>query len=226
MISAIIVAGGKGLRMGAGFNKAFIKIGDKTVIERTVEVFEKCNNIDEIIIVTSETDKKQMTDLIGCIYRKVTHITEGGILRSDSVYNGLRKVSGDIVLIHDAARCLVTEKEIENVISDVIKYGAAAIGVTVKDTLKTVNESGNIISTVDREKTVQIQTPQAFFTKEILSLHAKAKEDNLTVTDDCSVFEHYGKTVHFTKGSYDNIKLTTPEDIEIGKQILRRRNLL
>lgn len=227
MVSAIIVAGGKGQRMGAGFNKVFIELNGKSVIERTVEVFEKCDKIDEIIVVTSADDTEKMQKLIQANnFQKASHITEGGALRQDSVYNGLKKAACDIVLIHDGARCLVTEKEITNVIDDVIAYGAAATGVTVKDTLKAIDDSGNITATVDREKTVQIQTPQGFFTKDIIALHEKAKADKLEVTDDCSVFEHYGKTVRFTLGSYDNIKLTTPEDIEIGKQILRRRNSL
>ena len=224
MICAIIVAGGKGSRMGAGFNKVFMKLGSKTVIERTVYAFNRCDAIDEIVIVTSENDIADMQKIIvSNVFPKVKNICKGGERRQDSVYNGLLKTQADIVLIHDGARCLITESEILRITDDVKTYKAAAVGVTVKDTLKTIDDSGNIVSTIDREKTVQIQTPQAFYTDEIIELHKRAQNENITVTDDSSLFEHYGKTVHFTSGSYDNIKLTTPEDIAIGEEILRRR---
>ncbi len=222
MVSAVIVAGGKGTRMGLGFNKVFMELSGMSIISRTVSVFEACNEIDEIVIVTAEDDILKMTE-VAKDYSKVKEITAGGELRQDSVYNGLLKVKGDIVLIHDAARCLVTEDIITSVINDTKKYGAAATGVVTKDTLKTIDETGNIIATVDREKTVQIQTPQGFVTEDIINMHNRIKADGVTVTDDCSAFEKYGKTCHFTVGSYDNIKITTPEDIAIGEEILKRR---
>lgn len=222
MVSAVIVAGGKGTRMGAGYNKVFMELLGLSIISRTVSVFDKCKEIDEIIIVTAEDDIPKMTE-VARGYKKVKEITEGGALRQDSVYNGLIKTTGDVVLIHDGARCLVTEDIITSVINDTIKYGAAAAGVIVKDTLKSIDEIGNIVATVDREKTVQIQTPQGFKREEIFGMHTRARGDKLEVTDDCSVFEQYGKTVHFTVGSYDNIKITTPEDIAVGEEILKRR---
>lgn len=222
MISAVIVAGGKGTRMGAGFNKVFMKLCGTEIIAGTVGIFNSCADIDEIIVVTAKNDILQMSEL--CVaYSKVVSVIEGGELRQDSVYNGLMKAKGDVVLIHDGARCLVTEDIIKSVIKDVYTYGAAATGVTVKDTLKRVDGEGNIIGTVDRDRTVQIQTPQGFKKDEIIALHKKARKDKIEVTDDCSIFEHYGKKVHFTNGSYDNIKITTPIDIAIGEEILRRR---
>ncbi len=224
MISAVIVAGGKGTRMGADRNKILLPLLGEEIILRTVSVFNDCPQINEIIVVTAECDIDVMSEIIRRnTFTKVTQITTGGDTRRQSVYNGLRHVNGDIVLIHDGARCLVTENEITSVIADVKKFGAAAVGVKVKDTLKTIDNNGNITSTVDRERTIQIQTPQAFKTDEILSLHEKAALDGVDVTDDCSIFEYYGKTVHVTLGSYDNIKITTPEDIEIGENILKRR---
>ena len=117
----------------------------------------------------------------------------------------------------------MTNEIIVSVINDTLKYGAAATGVITKDTLKTIDNNGNIIATVDREKTVQIQTPQGFVTKDILDMHNRIKKDKAVVTDDCSAYENYGKTCHFTNGSYDNIKITTPEDIIIGEEIIKRR---
>ena len=119
MISAVILAGGKGTRMGAGFNKIFLRLGDKEIITRTISVFEKCPLIDEIIIVSAANDIERMQELIAKnSFKKITAVTEGGALRQNSVYNGLLSVRGDIVLIHDGARCLVTEEELEKVIND------------------------------------------------------------------------------------------------------------
>lgn len=224
MVSAVIVAGGKGRRMGASINKVYLKLLDKEILSYTISAFDKCEIIDEIIVVTGTDDIENCEKIVRRDgFKKVTHIIEGGMERSDSVYNGICAASGDIVAIHDGARCLITDSEIQTVVSDAKIFGAAALGVTVKDTLKSVDENGNITGTIDRDKTVHIQTPQVFSRKEILELHKKIKEDNISVTDDCSVFEYYGKTVHVTIGSYDNIKLTTPEDMIIGENILQKR---
>lgn len=224
MISAVIVAGGKGKRMGASINKVYLKLLGKEILAHTIAAFNNCNIIDEIIVVTGTDD----IELCESIVRrdglsKVTNIIEGGTERQNSVYNGIAAASGDIVAIHDGARCLITDDEIKSVVSDAITYGAAALGVTVKDTLKNIDETGAITGTVNRDRTVQIQTPQVFKRDEITELHKRIERDNITVTDDCSVFEHYGRTVHVTIGSYDNIKLTTPEDIVIGEHILKKK---
>ena len=224
MVSTVVVAGGKGTRMGAEKNKLLLSLSGKEIIARTIDVFNSCSAVDEIIVVAARCDMDTISDIINRDkFHKVTHIAEGGATRQGSVYNGLQCVSGDICLIHDGARCFITANEIENVIKDTIRYGAAACGVTVKDTLKSVDENGNIIGTIDREKTVQIQTPQAFRTQEIKDLHHRAVNDNIEVTDDCGLFEHYGKTVHLTLGSYDNIKITSPEDMAIGESLLNKR---
>ena len=140
------------------------------------------------------------------------------------MYNGLAFVSGDIVLIHDGARALITQAEITRVIDDVVKYGAASLGVKCKDTLKTADENGFIISTPDREKTYHIQTPQAFKTTEIKSAHDKALADGFIATDDCMIAEYVGMSVKISEGSYENIKITTPEDIITAEQILQKRS--
>lgn len=224
MVSVIIAAGGKGKRMGADMNKVFLELEGKEILAHTISAFESNKETDEIIIVTAEEDIKLVRKIVDREnFTKVTAITEGGKERQDSVYNGLMCASGDIVAIHDAARCLVTDELISAVISAAKKHGGAAPGVKVKDTLKAIDENGFITATVDREKTVHIQTPQVFKRDEILKLHKRVKEENASVTDDCSVFELYGNKVYVTEGSYDNIKLTTPEDIITGREILRKR---
>lgn len=219
-ISAVIVAGGKGKRMGVGMNKVFLPLSGKEIITHTVEAFYNNSKIDEIIVVTGKEDIEKAKKLL-LPYQVI--VTEGGNERQQSVQNGLNKASGDIVLIHDGARALISQKEIDDVISDCLEFGASAVGVSVKDTLKTVDENGFITGTVDRNATYQIQTPQAFKTDIIRELHKKAEEDKLTVTDDCAIAENYGIKVKITKGSYDNLKLTTPEDIDIAENILKRR---
>ncbi|MCI5605602.1 MAG: 2-C-methyl-D-erythritol 4-phosphate cytidylyltransferase [Clostridia bacterium] len=221
-ITAIIVAGGKGTRMGAQINKVFLELCGKAVLEHTVEAFEENQNIDEIIVVTGSNDIEKATKILqNC--NKLSAVVEGGEERQNSVYNGIKAASGDILVIHDAARALISQKEINDVIEDCKKYGAAALGVPCKDTLKSANENGFISGTIDRSVTYQIQTPQVFKTDLIRKLHQCAENDALSVTDDCAIAEHYGAAVKITAGSYDNIKLTTPEDMAVGEMILRRR---
>ena len=223
-VTAVIVAGGRGRRMGADINKVFLPLDGTEILAHTLRAFELCPDIDDIVVVTGEADIDKVKDIAEREgFKKLSGIVTGGAERSDSVYNGLCAASGDIAAIHDGARCLITPQDISAVVKDAEKYGAAALGVTVKDTLKSIDDNGSICGTIDRERTVLIQTPQVFKKEEIKALHENIKKDGCAVTDDCSVFERYGRSVHVTMGSYDNIKLTTPEDIAIGERILARR---
>ena len=223
-ITAVIVAGGKGTRMGADKNKVFLKIMDKEVLYYTISAFEQNKNVSDIIIVTGRNDIEECTSLTEKYsFCKIKCITEGGQERQHSVMNGLMKADGDIVLIHDGARALVTDDEINSSIEDCIKYGASAVGVRCKDTLKSVNSEGFITGTVDRESTYLIQTPQTFYLSKILDMHQKAASEGFSATDDCMIAEHYGVKIKISSGSYDNIKLTTPEDMIVGEGILRKR---
>ena len=223
-ITALIVAGGKGTRMGADRNKVFLTIAGREVIHFTISAFEWNKNIDEIVIVTGADDIDACAEIVkNSGFKKVACITEGGFERQQSVYSGLKKATGDIVLIHDGARALVTDKEIDAAVEDCIHFGAAAVGVKCKDTLKTSDPKGYITGTVDRESTYLIQTPQAFYTADILAMHERAAQEGFKATDDCMIAEHYGKRIKITEGSYDNIKLTTPVDMIIAEEILRSR---
>ena len=224
-VAAVIVAGGRGRRMGAGINKVFLPLAGREILAHTLSAFERCSDIDSIVVVTGSDDIERVRSIAAREgITKLSEVVVGGAKRSDSVYNGLAAVKCETAAIHDGARCLITPEEISAVIKDAEKYGAAALGVPVKDTLKTTDQSGNISGTIDREKTVLIQTPQVFSADEIRALHEQLRADGAAVTDDCSVFELYGKSVHVTIGSYDNIKLTTPGDIPVGEQILKRRS--
>lgn len=221
-ITAVIVAGGRGARMGAGKNKILMPLLNKPMLSYTLLAFSGCDDIDEIVIVTAACDIAECRRIANGI-GKVRAVTEGGATRQQSVMAGLKEATGDIVLIHDGARALITETEIKNTLADCIEYGAAAVGVPCKDTLKTSDADGFISGTIDRGSTYLIQTPQAFYRKEILTLHEKACHDGFEATDDCMIAEHYGVRVKITAGSYDNIKLTTPEDIVMAEQILKKR---
>ena len=225
-ITAVIVAGGKGTRMGADKNKVFLTIMDKEVLYYTISAFEKNSRINDIVVVTGKTDIDECKALAEKYkFSKIKYITEGGAARQQSVMNGLMKADGDIVLIHDGARALVTDSEINNSIDDCIKYGASAVGVKCKDTLKSADSDGFISGTVDRESTYLIQTPQTFYNDKILELHKRAEKEGFEATDDCMIAEHYGEKIKISEGSYDNIKLTTPEDMIIGERILRKRGV-
>ncbi len=222
-VSAVIVAGGRGRRMGADRNKVFLKMLSKEVICYTIEAFENNKNINEIVVVTGSDDIEECEELVcRCGFKKVKCVISGGATRQQSVLNGLEAADGDIVLIHDGARALVTDNEINNALEDCVEFGASAVGVSCKDTLKSVKD-GFILGTIDRENTYLIQTPQAFKLCEILDLHKRAAAEGIEATDDCMIAEHYGLVVKISEGSYDNIKLTTPEDMIIGERILKKR---
>lgn len=216
-ISAVIVAAGSGTRMKAGKNKVFLELLGKTILEHTVSVFEKMAMIDEIVVVTNEIEE---AGRILADYSKVVAIVPGGSVRGESVQNGLMKASGDFVAIHDGARALILEEDIEKVLVEAQKNGAAALGVKCKDTLKMADESGFISKTLDREFLYNIQTPQVFKFAEIIRWYEDCDE---VFTDDCALAEKYGAKVKIVDGSYDNIKITTPDDMDLAERILKKR---
>ena len=141
-------------------------------------------------------------------------------MRGESVQNGLKEATGNVVAIHDGARALITKEDIEKVIKDAVEFGAAALGVKCKDTLKQADENGFISATIDREFLYNIQTPQVFKLSEIRKMY---EECNEIFTDDCALAQMFGRKVKITEGSYDNIKITTPEDLELAERILKKR---
>lgn len=222
-VTAVIVAGGKGTRMGGGRNKVFLTILEREVLYYTISAFENNNNISDVVIVTGKQDIPACKKLVNRYrFKKISSIVSGGNTRQRSVMKGIAVAGGDIVIIHDGARALITSNEIDKSIEGCIKYGASAAGVKCKDTLKRASDSF-ISSTIDRETTYLIQTPQTFYLSEIKEMHEKAAEEGFEATDDCMIAEHYGKRIKISEGSYENIKLTTPEDMIIGERILKQR---
>jgi len=220
---AIILAAGRGKRMGASINKQYLNIKDRPVLYYTLNAFSKCKLIDEIIIVTSEQEidfcRNEVVGKYGI--GKVSKIVAGGAERQDSVYNGLMAAEGvDIVLIHDGARPFVDNTIIENGIKHASVHGACTCGVSPKDTIKIKDEEGFSVETPDRNKLFAVQTPQCFNYDLIFHCHKKLQLEGAAVTDDTMVVERYGHRVYLYEGSYNNIKITTPEDLVVGEKIL------
>ena len=223
-VSAVIVSAGNSTRMG-GINKQFLEINDIPVIAHTINAFDNLDVINEIVVVTRESDIADVVSLIEKYnFKKVSSVVPGGETRQLSVYNGVINTSdsADYVAIHDGARPLVSDKVIVNTLNNAFEYDAAATGVKVKDTVKVVDDNDNIVDTPDRSYMRFIQTPQIF--KKSLYIDAvNSVENSKNFTDDCMLIEAYGKKVKFVDGDYENIKITTPEDVELAENYIKRK---
>lgn len=226
--SAILLAGGSGRRMGGDVKKQYIMLSGRPVISYPLEAFLK-SRADEIVLVVSPGDEEYVrSSIVGEMTAGVpVTIVPGGAERYDSVFNGISAASGDYVLIHDGARAFITPEIINRTIDEVTDSGACVVGMPAKDTIKISDESGFVADTPARESLWVIQTPQAFIKKELLAAYEKIRsmpEGFSGITDDAMIMERAGgRRVKLVEGSYDNIKLTTPEDITFAEQILKKR---
>ena len=222
---AIIVAAGSASRMG-GVDKQMLKLSDTPVIVHSLRAFDSLQIIDGIIIVTKPESVLNIQTLVS-EYKisKVTDIVEGGVSRAQSVINGISVCGDDVglVLIHDGARPLVTETIITDVKNATELYGAATCAVPIKDTVKIIDSTGRVVTTPKRDELAAVQTPQGFKLNVLRNAIASYKGDLVDITDDCSFVEISGGTVYTVNGSYENIKITTAEDIPIAEQILKNR---
>ena len=221
-VSCIIAAGGSGSRMGADINKIFLDLDEIPVLAHTLLAFENHPAVSEIILVSRECDIPGCKDIAEEFnISKLRTIVKGGATRQESVKNGLGEVSKDTksVLIHDAARPLISPDAITEVIDAVFAYGGAAVGSPCKCTIKETDEDGFIVRTVDREFLYEVQTPQGF-TPDLLY---KMYEQEISATDDCYLAEQLGYKVKMITGSSDNIKITTYDDLLLAEQILDKR---
>ncbi len=227
MNAVLIAASGSGKRMGANIPKQFLPLCGRTILAHTIEAFERSPDIDEIIIVTNADNVAYVKNEIAAPFKKVKKVVQGGSERQYSVYNGLREISNgcDIVLIHDGVRPFVTSESIKNIIKETEIYGCCVLAVPVKDTIKICDKDGFIESTPDRAALWQAQTPQAFKYDIILRAHQTAEQDGFLGTDDSMLTERLGYKTKVVLGSYENIKITTPEDMEIGEKTIRKRGI-
>ncbi len=223
MLSAIIVAAGKGKRLKTAISKPLIKIGKLPVISYSLKTLQKHPEIDEIVVVVNRQNRQAIIRLIKSgSFTKVKEVVLGGSARQDSVYRGLKavNVSTKWVLIHDAARPFIDAGMITRVIRGAKKTGCAIAAVKPKATIKSSRWVNLVKETLDRDSLWEVQTPQVF-EKELI-LKAYKKYAKAKVTDDAALAERSGRDVVIIQGSYRNIKITTPEDLLICGLIAKR----
>lgn len=224
MNGVVIVAAGTGSRMNMGINKQFIELEGKEIIAYTIEKFYNNSNIEDIVVVVKEDEseffKKEILDKYNF---KNVKIAYGGKERQDSVYNGLKLLDEkcDVVLIHDGARPFVSDKIIDKSIEEAKEHKAIVVGVPVKDTIKVIDNDKNIVDTPNRSVLWAVQTPQTFDYNILIDAYKDAFKNKFYGTDDAMLVERIGYKVKMLEGSYNNIKITTQEDLNIGSQILR-----
>lgn len=225
MLSAIVLAAGKGSRMKSACSKPLVKIDGKPALAYSLEVFDRHAAIDEIIVVSNRANRGQVFSLLRQrAYKKVKAIVLGGRRRQDSVYNGLDAVdpASKWVLIHDSARPFIGSGFVTRVIRAGKKYGAALLAVRPKATIK-VCRGGFVRQTLERGSLCEVQTPQVF-RKDIL-VEAYRKYRRQDVTDDASLLERSGARVKIVEGNYENIKITTLDDLLLAGLIVKGKNV-
>lgn len=225
--TAIVLAAGQGKRMNSKVQKQFLLIKGKPVLYYSLSCFQNSREIEEIIVVTGKDSinfcKQEIIEAYG--FSKVKAVIAGGRERYDSVYAGLCACEdSDYVFIHDGARPFLTEDMIRRGKEAVLASGACVIGMPSKDTIKIADENGMVASTPSRSLVWNIQTPQIFSYTAIREAHEKARQQNMAdITDDAMVMERFGNMkIKLVEGSYENIKITTPEDILVAEKILEK----
>ncbi len=223
MVTAIFPAAGSSRRMESDINKIFLMLGDEPVLIRTLKTFSQSPHINFLIVVVNENDKDDVEELLNKTDGlKSWAIAIGGSERQYSIANGLKLLpeDADIVLVHDAARPLVSLTVIEEVIEAAKKYGGAIAAVPEKNTVKFIDNQNFVTYTPPRSKLVEVQTPQGFRRELLLRAYEQAAEDNFLGTDDSSLVERIGDKIKIVKSDYSNIKITTPEDLTIAQSLL------
>lgn len=224
-VSAIVLAGGSGKRMGTTCKKQYLCLGERPLLYYSLKTFQE-SSIDEMILVTNELEYCRKEIVQKYNLDKVKKIVPGGRERYHSVYEGLLAAEGcSYVLIHDGARPFVTQEMIENSIDMVKIHLACVVGVPAKDTMKLADNQKFAEMTLEREKVWQIQTPQTFSYPLIRKAYQKVLAENPKgITDDAMVVEYGSDTkVKLLMGSYGNIKITTPEDLVIAEALYKNR---
>ncbi|HTR82319.1 MAG TPA: 2-C-methyl-D-erythritol 4-phosphate cytidylyltransferase [Bacteroidota bacterium] len=223
--SAIIPAAGAGERMGSTVSKQFLTLHGKPIVIHTLEKFQLCDAVDEIVVAVQPSSRHQIEFLISEFHiSKVTAIAEGGRRRQDSVANALSRVrpNADIVVVHDAVRPFVQQKLIKDAIEKARTHSAAVVAVRMKDTVKVGSQEGLFERTLDRSVLWSAQTPQAFAKQLLVDAYAKANREDIDATDDASLVEMLNVQPAIVVGSFDNIKITTPDDLDFANVLAHR----
>lgn len=225
-VSVIIAAAGNSTRYGTGKSKQFLILDNTPVLIKSIQAFEEIDDVKEIIVTARKQDFEVIEDFIAQYgVRKVKHIVEGGDTRQNSIYAAVKKVDekANLVSVHDGARPLIKRKVIESVIQKADEVDAAACAVPVKDTIKIIDSSGKIVTTPERDALRAVQTPQVFRLSLYKEAIEKAVSDGKQYTDDCQLVESMGYPVYLVDGDYENIKITTPDDLLVAEKFLSER---
>jgi 2-C-methyl-D-erythritol 4-phosphate cytidylyltransferase len=224
-VSAVIAAAGWSSRMGADLNKNFIALGGMPLICHSVLAFDASADVKEIIVVTKEEESGEAKRLLAALgIKKQLKFATGGATRQQSVSNALMHLDARCthVAVHDGARPFVSGETIADCIAKAVTHGASTAAVATIDTCADVQE-GFIRAVLDRTATYSIQTPQVFERGLIAEAHRKAERENFTATDDSALVRRLGRAVCIAQGAYDNIKITTPEDMILARGIIDKR---
>lgn len=225
-VSVIIAAAGNSTRYGTGKSKQFLILDNTPVLIKSIQAFEAIDTVKEIIITARKQDFEIIENFIAQYgVSKVKHIVEGGATRQDSIYAAVEKVDekADLIAVHDGARPLIKREVIESVIQKADEVNAAACAVPVKDTIKIIDSSGKIVTTPERDALRAVQTPQIFRFFLYKAAIEKAVSDGKQYTDDCQLVESIGHPVYLVDGDYENIKITTPDDLLVAEKFLFER---
>lgn len=225
-IGIVIPAAGRGKRMGAACNKLFLSLAGRPILAHTLALFEASSYVEEIVVVGSEEDLPSIEALIQEYrFKKVSQVALGGKERQESVYAGVKALNPAIqrVAVHDGARPLLTLEELDRFFTEAEKYRAAIMTVPLKDTIKRVDENGLVLETPPRESLRAVQTPQIFERELLETAHRQCAAEGFLGTDDASLVEWLGESVHTLDGTSENIKITTPEDLGFAESILAER---
>lgn len=213
--------------MGGTIPKQFLKVGRESILVHTLRVFQEHMGVQEIVLVVPAGEEARTRKVLGRNgLTKVSTIVAGGVTRQDSVWNGLCALTcrPEIVLVHDAVRPFISPEVIDRVIGDARRYGAAVVGLRVKDTIKVEGRTGFYSRTLPRESLWAVQTPQGFRRALLVRAHRQAQNERFVGTDEASLVERLGKPVRIVEGEEANIKITTQFDLHLARFLAKNRN--
>ena len=224
---ALVPAAGQGKRMGGAHSKPYLLLEGKPILAHTLLELERCPLVDEVVLMVErgEIERARASVVEEFRLQKVGAILAGGVQRQDSVWEGLKTVQDDcdLVMVHDGVRPFISQEMLTRSIQGAVDCGASIAGMPAKDTVKLVSAQNVVLTTPDRKSIFLVQTPQTFKRDILLRAYRQAMEDGFYATDEASLVERLGLPVRVVEGSYENIKITTPEDLVVGEMILRRR---
>lgn len=223
-ISVLIPAAGHGKRMKSSVKKPYLMLGEKPILSHTIDRFEQNTVVDEIYVIVDESDFQVCHDEVikPFHYRKIGGLVPGGETRQESVFNGLRALSDDVdfVVVHDGVRPFIDDDIMFGCLEATEEFGAAISAVPVKETIKVADAHLLIDHTPQRDRLWRVQTPQVFRKSILIAAHENAIQNGISAPDDAALVEELGLPVKLVMGSYQNLKLTTQEDLRFAETLL------